>query len=241
MNFRVIATLAVLLSGSAFAQGGGPPMMTDDPGTVAWHKLEINTSIIGHRKNLIELEAPLIDVNYGFRDGIQLKIEMPYLVSETKNNKVSGKPGNPSVGCKYRFVEQEQTGLSVSMYPAVQVPVAKNDLPEWTLPFQVEKVFDDFLVGQEIGMIHTSDHSWSMLSGTLVGHKFSEEVEVMAEMLFRSNFRTRRSAEAFLNAGMRYCINEQLVCIACCGTQWRTPEGEERETVLSCIGLQITL
>ena len=60
------------------AQSGGPPMITDDPGTPdkgAWEiNLSLNSEIQKYDK---EFEAPLLDINFGLNERIQLKLEFP--------------------------------------------------------------------------------------------------------------------------------------------------------------------
>ena len=50
----------------AFGQGG-PPMITDDPGTPGNGKWENNlASIFEHRPNETSIDVPAIDLNYGW-------------------------------------------------------------------------------------------------------------------------------------------------------------------------------
>ena len=66
----------------AFGQGG-PPMITDDPGTPGNGKWENNLAIIiGHRPNETSIDLPEIDLNYGVGDQIQLTLQTaPVLLS----------------------------------------------------------------------------------------------------------------------------------------------------------------
>src|SRR3954454_19296239 len=73
-----------LAPAAAHAQGG-PPLITDDPGTPGDGKWEIELSFTAektHRKTTYE--APLLDFNYGWGDRIQLKYEVPLLVLNEK-------------------------------------------------------------------------------------------------------------------------------------------------------------
>jgi hypothetical protein len=62
------------------AQSGGPPMITDDPGTPdkgVWElNFSFNTDINEFEK---EFEAPLLDINFGLNERTQLKLEFPWL------------------------------------------------------------------------------------------------------------------------------------------------------------------
>ena len=69
--------LVPVCSFAVFAQGG-PPLLTDDPGTPGNRNWEINiasTQFFSPGEN--EVETPLLDINYGLGDRIQLKYEVP--------------------------------------------------------------------------------------------------------------------------------------------------------------------
>ena len=52
---------------------GGPPFITDDPGTPGNRQWEINVGWIGnHNPGLAYYQLPNIDINYGWGDRIQL-------------------------------------------------------------------------------------------------------------------------------------------------------------------------
>jgi len=61
------------------AQGqGGPPMVTDDPGTPGGGHWEINLAWTGeHSSGETTQDAPLLDLNYGVGDRLQVKYEVP--------------------------------------------------------------------------------------------------------------------------------------------------------------------
>ena len=57
---------------------GGPPFITDDPGTPGNHHWEINFGwIANHNPGQSYYEIPDVDINYGWGDRIQLKYEIP--------------------------------------------------------------------------------------------------------------------------------------------------------------------
>jgi len=59
----------------AFGQGG-PPMITDDPGTPGNGKWENNLAIaFDNRPNETLIELPAIDLNYGLGDHVQLTLQ----------------------------------------------------------------------------------------------------------------------------------------------------------------------
>src|SRR5262245_5626532 len=114
---RQAALVALLISVSCvvFAQGG-PPLHTDDPGTPGNKNWEINIGVGGEFANgHHDYDLPEVDLNYGVGNNIQLKYEVPIVVS-------SGSPvalGYQKIGVKWRFVDEEKSGVAVSIYPQV--------------------------------------------------------------------------------------------------------------------------
>lgn len=238
MKGKVLMILCVLFSKQLFSQGGGPPMLTDDPGTPGTNNWEINTSFNTHFAGFAELETPLLDVNYGLGERTQLKIEMPLLITEGEDGNFSVTAGNPVPGVKIRFLDEDKHWLSMSTFPAVAIPVHKEESAEYKLPVQLEKTVNKFRVGLELGYLYTGHHSHHLLNGNLFGYKFSEKFEMVGEFYLDKNFQQRPTA-AFVNFGFRYEISSHFIFINSCGTQVLTPANEATEKFFSFTGLQV--
>ena len=94
---RNLAWIALLLGCTAqvLAQGG-PPLLTDDPGTPGNRNWEINIASTHFRSpGEREIEAPLLDINYGLGDRIQLKYEVPYLFDSDEGARYRTAVGTP--------------------------------------------------------------------------------------------------------------------------------------------------
>src|SRR5580658_9874397 len=92
---------------AALAQGG-PPMVTDDPNTPGNGRWEINLAAIGnHSPGLAELTVPDADINYGWGDHLQLKLDTAWLVADEAGRGVTSGAGAPDLGVKWRFLDQE--------------------------------------------------------------------------------------------------------------------------------------
>ena len=88
---------------TVFAQGG-PPLLTDDPGTPGKRNWEINIASTHFRSpGEHEFEAPLLDINYGLGDRIQLKYEVPYLFDSDESAPYRSAVGNSLFGAKWRL------------------------------------------------------------------------------------------------------------------------------------------
>jgi len=199
----VVAMLA-LGAGLAHAEGG-PPLLTDDPGTVEPGHWEINLAWTSERSAAANYdEAPLADINYGLNETTQLKFEMPLSVTETRGNDahVAAGPGNSLLGVKWRFYahhpksegekpagEREST-FGLSIYPQLMVnnPTRSVDRgivdpgPQFLLPVEASAVLGPLRISGEVGYWFTEKNaprSWT--SGVVVGHEFRKNTELYAE------------------------------------------------------------
>src|SRR6516164_8593101 len=107
----------VVMSANTWAQGG-PPMVTDDPGTPGDGHWEINLGAIGTRTpGHWEIAAPDADINYGWGEHIQLKVDVPWLTTRDDGQHWKSDFGDVALGVKWRFLDQDEAGVSVSTYP----------------------------------------------------------------------------------------------------------------------------
>src|SRR3979411_1539856 len=83
---------------------GGPPMITDDSDTPGDGNWECNfaTSFEGSKNNFL-LAFPMLDINYGLGDRIQLKIEMPWV--KERGEALANKFDNITLGVKYMILD----------------------------------------------------------------------------------------------------------------------------------------
>src|ERR1044072_4034070 len=89
----------------AFGQGG-PPMITDDPGTPGSGKWENNFAIaFEHRPNETSIEVPAIDLNYGIGDRIQLTLQTAPVLLKRGDHGLVGGLGSTEAAVKWRFVD----------------------------------------------------------------------------------------------------------------------------------------
>ncbi len=80
---------------------GGPPFITDDPGTPGNRHWEINVGWLGsHNPAWGNYQLPDLDINYGWGDRVQLKYEIPLAVSEDANHTTIAGLGDSFPGVK---------------------------------------------------------------------------------------------------------------------------------------------
>lgn len=83
---NLVLWILILADGVARSQGG-PPLITDDPGTPVNGKWEINFAFTVEKTHAAtEYNAPLIDINYGLGDRVQLKYQVPLDVVDSRGD-----------------------------------------------------------------------------------------------------------------------------------------------------------
>src|SRR5438045_4211432 len=106
MKYAPILILFLLLfvfTENSFSQGS-PPLMTDDSGVPGEGKWENNLGFVFEgNSDENAIEGPIIDLNYGVGDHLQLKYEMGWLAE--KGEHFANKFDAILLGIKYNFSE----------------------------------------------------------------------------------------------------------------------------------------
>ena len=101
-------------------------MVSDDTGTPGNGNWEINVVFAGDiSKDSEAFELPLMDINYGIGNRLQLRYEVPYVVTRNTRFDENGERtteqasgfSNSNVGLKYRFYDNDRSGFSLAVYP----------------------------------------------------------------------------------------------------------------------------
>jgi hypothetical protein len=186
---------AVVCAGLAFAAlhayaQGGPPMLTDDPGTPGDGHWEINIATLSdHSGDTSTYALPLLDLNYGVGDRLQLKFEMPWIVEHVDGHGHQSGAGNSLAGVKWRFFDAGEDAWQMSMYPQVRTrfPVSGSPLADggvaWLLPFEVQRKFGDWGVNFDVGRwLRPAGEGDSWIGGVAIGRELSKNLEVIGEL-----------------------------------------------------------
>ncbi len=220
INFTKKFLVLLLFAAYKFssAQGGGPPMITDDPGTAPKGKFELNISLISNiTETENEYQSPLFDLNYGLTEHLQLKMEMPYL-NYTGSQEKLNRLGSPLIGVKYRFLDEEKNKISVSTYPQINVPIKSNDSIECLLPLEFEKSIDSvFVAGCELGFGFNNRGSKYIKSGILASKAFGEKFEAILELAAFYESSEGKWDDIIINAGARYCVSNNIIILFAAG------------------------
>jgi hypothetical protein len=228
----------------ALAQGG-PPLLTDDPGTPGAGHSELNIAFgIEKSKGESLYDVPLFDFNYGVGERFQLKFEVPWLIrNETLESTRSGL-GNLLLGFKGRFLDEHQTGVDMSVYPQVNFNTTAHSrrsglVPEGMeilLPAEVAKDLGPVSVNLELGCLLREEGEEEWVWGFALSRKVTNEIEVLGEV-HGETARGFHHGELVWNLGARIKLSELNSILVSVG---RGIRGESRGEpgLIGYIGLQ---
>jgi hypothetical protein len=236
--------ISLMFTGALWA---GPPLLTDDPDTPGPGAWEVNiaaTSASGGGDWFWEL--PVLDINYGVGENIQLKYEVPWVLADFEGASARSALGNSEVGIKWRFLDEETADWSVSIYPqyafeALDSSIRRavvEDGSEFLLPFQVGKTFGETFVYFEVGRAWLNVHDDEWIYGIAMEHEINESFKVLAEVhgIAVEDF---SEDELILAAGFKWHWTEHVSLMGSAGRSVREPAGEPGITVLY-LGFQCT-
>jgi hypothetical protein len=232
---------------AVFAQGG-PPMWTDDPGTPGDQHWEINVAwTVTHTAGGDQgMETPLLDINYGVGDNVQLKYEAPWLVEREAGSKAINGPGDSEIGVKWRFLDEDKNGVDISTYPQLTFnnPTSsqRRGLVEkgtsFLLPFEFHGRVGSLEWNAEFGReIHSrGEDEW--LYGLAVGRELGDRFEFAVEIHGEGKLGTTDD-ELIANVGGRLKLDKNHTLLVSAGRSLNRLHGEEFNFI-GYLGLQFT-
>jgi hypothetical protein len=232
---------------SSFAQGG-PPMLTDDPGTPGSSVWEINFAYQEQRTEQQLLRSfPHIDVNYGLGEHIQLKYETGWLFAEVpQGSSAKSGPDDSLFGLKWRFLDQERGSVDMSVYPQLQVENPTGSVargvadpgPNLFLPIEVSHNFGKTSLIGEVGYQYFRAQENEWVVGILGALEVSDTLELMAEVRSYSEKFLNRG-DVVLNLGLRRALSSKVKLLASAGTG--LTNGPGTTTFIAYLGVQVLL
>jgi hypothetical protein len=241
----LFAILSLFCATAALAQGG-PPMVTDDPETPGDGNWEINLASIGQRNHGGWLFTALdADINYGWGDRLQLKIDTPWNVSREGGRWVNGS-GTTLFGVKWRFYEDKgdnPAGWAVSTYPQLgwnlQLSSVARGLADpgksFFLPVEATTHLGPIDIDLEAGRDFQQDAASQWIAGVILAHTFSSGLQMMFES--REHW-SGSGGETLLNVGSRWELFHGLTLLAAAGREVGAAQ-PERVSSLVYLGVQL--
>jgi hypothetical protein len=227
----------------AFGQGG-PPMITDDPGTPGNGKWEDNLAIIfGHRPNETSIDLPEVDLNYGVGDHIQLTLQTAPVLLKRSGHGLIGGPGGTEAAVKWRFLDEATSGFDMSMFPRVFFNIVQSsvrrglaeDGTRFQIPFQAAKTFGRWHADIEVGPRASTVGRSEWLYGIVCGFDVAKPTMLMAELHDESRMNFSRDVLT-LNFGLRHEFTENYVLIVSMGHELRSPD--QQTALIGYFGMQ---
>jgi hypothetical protein len=239
--------LLVFVAREARAQGG-PPMMTDDPGTPGNRHVEINLAWTDQRSpgsTLVGL--PLLDANYGVGARIQLNYQASWNILEDAGSPERSGISDSQLAVKWRFYDAGETGLQVSTFPRVTFvnPGSNSDRrgtadpnASFLLPFELRRDLGFMSVNVDLGRSFSSsadNRGW--IGGLCFGRQLTKAWEIDAEVHFNGSDHLDRG-EAVLNVGSRVDLSDHATLMLALGRDIHDTLGP-RFSLLTYVGIQI--
>jgi hypothetical protein len=214
-----------------FAQGG-PPMITDDPGTPGNGKWENNLAIVfEHRPNETAIDVPAIDLNYGVGEHIQLTLQTAPVLLKRSDHGLIGGLGGTEAAVKWRFVDEATGGFDMSMFPRVIFNIVQSsvhrglaeDGTRFQIPFQAAKTFGRLHVDAEFGPRASTVGRSEWLYGIVCGFDLAKPTMLMAELHDESRMNFNRDVLT-LNFGLHHEFTENYILILSMGHELLSPD-----------------
>jgi hypothetical protein len=250
MNISLRITIILFYLGlclEVFGQGG-PPMLTDDPGTVNKGHLEINTGIASeHSPSDSFFEFPFIDVNYGVSKRQHLNFEIPLVSRYMKDIGTQVGIGKLGIGTKFRFFDQDKLGIDISTHPALFFGLSKRAInrgiveegTELFIPIELQKRFNKNIFGVEVGRLMNSRNNGTWTYGMLYAREFNTRMNAAFEITGDSDPELNATT-LFLNIGARLSMIKSFTLLVSGGKSIVLPENAEK-VYLAYLALQIAL
>ena len=136
-----------------------PPLTIDDPETPGCHIWEVNILLDGDlTKNSKRFELPVIDINYGIGNNIEVFFATPF-VTNNSNVETISTIGKSEAGIKWMFYNHDKSGTNMAISPRIEFNVdgtssngvkAGNVEPGTTISLP-------FLISQKVGETKNGD------------------------------------------------------------------------------------
>lgn len=235
-----------LLCLAVFPAFAGPPLETDDPDTPGPKRWEINFASPFATRDDAWLFQPLLDINYGVGERVQLKLKPRLVVLDEPGQAAEAGAGNIQLGVKWRFLDQARAGVSVSVYPQADFNPPGDSVnrglvsegSQFYLPFQVQRTFDHTKVYAEAGYNWREGQSDEWAMGLAVEHSLSQQFRLVGELrnVADDDF---GDYEFFFNAGFKWSFHKHATLLASAGRTIHETRGDGA-AVFSYLGLQFT-
>jgi hypothetical protein len=228
---------------------GGPPMLTDDPGTPGNNKWEINIGWTTQQApEATVVGAPQLDLNYGIGDRIEVTYFATYLRDQEDGISKWGMSAS-ELAVKWRFIDGGDHTLQVSVYPEVDflTPGSHSDRrgitdgnTDYVLPLEFQRDFD--LVSVDVDCGHsfgtgTDRDGW--FGGICLGKQVTKGWELDTEVHMNADEGIDRT-ECIGDVATRVDLSERFTLMFLLGRDLHNQLGP-KASLISYVGIQLRL
>jgi hypothetical protein len=257
MPIRAALLAAVLLAPARglWAQGG-PPMLTDDPGTPGPGRWELNFSTIFQRTpGVSDIDLPYLDLNYGVGERLQITGQFFWDTERISGGTTVSGVGASVLGVKWRFFDDGDGTLQISTFPQATFLNPGSDVdrrglasadPGLLLPVELEKDLGPVSADLEFGRLLAPQGRGDLLgvgggwiAGLALGRDVVHGVELDAEVHVDTGPDSRQ-AEWVTAVGTRIDTSKNATLLLSIGRDIRNTLSA-RTTLLVYAGLQVRI
>jgi hypothetical protein len=232
---------ASLLGFVANAAVAGPPYATDDPEPTDTGHWEIYAFGAGEFAMGPFEGAAGLDLNYGPIEDIQLTATLPFEISGDGGTHAA--LGNVELGVKYRFIHNEEAGVSVAIFPRVFLPTAGQRFASGgvglLLPVWAQKDFGPWSLfgggGYAINPGRGNRDFWQ--SGLALTRTFSPRLSVGGEITHQSPDTIGAGSVTAVNLGGIYRLRGPFSLLVSGGPVFEHHAGAARFQAYAALGV----
>ena len=176
---------------------------------------------------------------------IQLNFETSAVDLKRDDHGLIGGLGNASAAVKWRFLDEDRAGVSMSVYPRIEWNLLRSsvrrglveDGTRMLLPVQIARSVGTVDLDMEVGALLSSVGRSELVYGVVAGVPVASGTTVMAEL--HGNARTNFGRDKLtVNAGFRRKLTASVALIGSVGCDVRSPAGE-RNSLIGYSGVQL--
>ncbi|MBC7538146.1 MAG: hypothetical protein H7281_04955 [Bacteriovorax sp.] len=237
-----------------------PPLNIDDPETPGCHTWEVNILVDGDlTKDSKRYEFPLIDLNYGIGNNIEVSFATPH-VTNISNGETMSSIGKSEAGLKWMFYNGDKSKTNMAINPRIEFNADGSNSKGVKLGIldRGTTISLPFLISQKMGETKNGDimvsasasynkvigtsNSDSIAAGAAIGFPLSSNTSLMAEI----NDERQTSVNEFgdrdqivkVNVGFLHSINKQVSLFGSLGQSINSSDGQTHKYFL--IGIKTT-
>jgi hypothetical protein len=168
---------------------------------------------------------------------------VPWVFARDDGERWKSGLGRGDVGVKWRFIDEDKAGYSVSTYPQFEWNILPSSLRrgitsgerEFLLPIEISKKVGEIGYDVELGrnFVRGGESQW--VAGLVVAPKCGEKGECLFEV---HHAYARDEHQTLVNVGLRWKIAEKATLLAAVGREFGTSSDEQRRALVY-LGVQV--